>query len=881
MTATPATPATPATTRLSWFYRALLRLYPSSFRADYAAELTSTFEAQVRDRGSVAGALIAVGDAIPNAIAAHWEILRQDLRYTMRTLANARGFAVAAVLVTALGVGANTATFSVADFVLVRPLPFKDPDQLVRLCEGPREGGGWGCMNELSPGNYRDVVKGTTAFTGWGAFTGASVNLVGAGEPVRIGAMQVTPEVFPVLGVAPMLGRTFDVGGARDADATSVVLSYGLWQAQFGGDERVIGRTVQLDGSPRTIIGVMPPAFRFPDDGPDLWLPLLFREDDYLNRGNTYVQAIGRLHEGVSFERGRTELASLFDRLARDYPETNAETGFSYLRQRDFVLPRYRLMLLGLCGASLCLLLLTCANLANLLLARAAGRERELAVRAALGAGRDRLVRQMLTESVVLALLGGAAGVAAAALAMPLLSRMVPPTLPRAGAPGLDLRVFAIAAAFSVLTGLGFGLLPALRAGGIRAFGALREGTRGSGSRQRLRTALVALEVAMSVTLLISSGLLIRAVLRVQAVDPGFRTDGVVTLRTELPSPAYDSAAPRAVFYDRVLAGVRALPGVEQAAYTSGLPMVLTGGIAGVAVPGYEVRNRRREGVGIRFVTSQYFGALRVPFVSGRDIEDGDTRDRQLVAVVSESFVDRYWPNARNRADALGKTFEIRGQNRAIVGVVADIKVRGLERTAEPQVYVPAKQPPDGGLGGLYVPKDLVIRAPRQGLALVSSVREIVRQADANQPLSNIRMMGDVVGNQTADRRAQIRVLSALALLALLLAGVGIHGLLAFTVTQRAREIGVRLALGANPGTVARMVVSEAARMALLGVVPGIIGAYAAARAMSALLFGVRPEDPLTFSMTAAICLATAVVGAVRPALRAARVDPISALRAD
>jgi predicted permease len=379
--------------------------------------------------------------------------------------------------------------------------------------------------------------------------------------------------------------------------------------------------------------------------------------------------------------------------------------------------------------------------------------------------------------------------------------------------------------------------------------------------------------------LLISSGLLIRAVWRVQSVDPGFVADDVLTLRTALPRPKYDDPARRADFYNRVLTSVRALPGVEQAAYTSGLPMVMGGGIAGVAVPGHEVRPGRREGVSIRFVSSQFFGALRIPLRRGRDLEDSDTPQRALVAVVSESFVQRYWPDI----DPIGRTFEIRGQNRTVVGVVGDIKVRGLERTNEPQVYVPARQPPDAGLGDIYVPKDLVIRAPRQGggLALLPAVREIIRQVDSEQPVSNVRMMAEVVGDQTATRTAQLRVLGALAILALLLAGVGIHGLLAFTVAQRSREMGVRLALGAEPSLVARMIVSEAARMAILGVVPGVLAAYAAARAMSALLFGVRPEDPLTISAAAVLCLATAVLGSLRPAVRAARVDPMSALRAE
>ena len=326
-----------------------------------------------------------------------------------------------------------------------------------------------------------------------------------------------------------------------------------------------------------------------------------------------------------------------------------------------------------------------------------------------------------------------------------------------------------------------------------------------------------------------------------------------------------------------MLANVRALPGVQQAAYTSGLPMVLTGGIAGVAIPGQEVRPSRRQGVSIRFVTSQFFGALGIPLRRGRDVQDSDTPDRALVAVVSQSFVDHYWPNT----DAIGKTFEIRSQTRTVVGVVRDIMVRGLERTSEPQVYIPAKQPPETGLGGLYVPKDLVILAPGQGLTLIPAVREIVQRGGPGAAAVRSENDGRCDRHQTETRTAQLRVLGALAILALLLAGVGIHGLLAFTVAQRAREIGVRLALGAEPSSVRRMIVSEAARMAIIGVVPGILGAYAAARGMSALLFGVPPADPLTFSATAALCLTTAIVGALAPALRAARVNPITALRAE
>ena len=857
-------------------YRALLRLYPASFRTEYGAEMLRAFAESTRGQGRVATTLAAIGDVVPNALLAHWTIVRQDLHYAGRTLSRSRGFVITVVLVTALGVGANTATFSVADFVLLRPLPFAKPQELVRLCEGPREGGGWGCMNELSPANYRDASAMTTKVRGWGAFTGAEVNLVGTGEPVRILATIVSPDVFPTLGVRPLLGTVFDTTGGGQGNEGSVVLGYGVWQSQFGGDPRIVGKTIRLDATPRVVIGVMPQGFHFPTSSIELWTPLILREDDYANRDNTYLQAIGRLAPGATFEEARAELALVFERLARDHPETNAETGFSFFRQRDYVFPRYRIMLIALCGASLSLLLLTAANLANLLLARASGRERELAVRAALGAGRERLVRQMLTESVVLVLLGGATGVLVAMLAVPLLSHLVPNTLPFADQPRLDLRALLVAGVFTALTGIGFGLIPAAVVGRT-GFSALREGTRGGGGRrQHLRGALVTIEVAMSVVLLISSGLLIRAVWKVQAVDPGFRSEGVLTMRTALvPSRSADSLR-RTEFYDRVLAGVQSLPGVEAAAYTSGLPMVLTGGIAGVEIPGEEARNRRAEGVSLRHVTPQFFTVLGIPVVQGRVIADGDRLGRTMVAVVSESFVRRYWPDE----SPIGKTFRVRDQERTIVGVVRDIKVRGLERSNEPQLYLPAAQAP-AQLGGLYIPKDLVIRASDRAGTLFAAVRDVIRRIDPEQPISDVRTLRDVVELQTADRRAQLRVLSALAAVALLLTAIGIYGLLAFMVAQRSREIGVRLALGAEPGRVARMIVGEAARLALLGGVPGVLLAYGAARAMRAILFGIPPSDPVTLAGGALVVIAATLVGALAPARSAVRVSPLVAMRAE
>jgi putative ABC transport system permease protein len=858
-------------------YRALLHVYPRSFRAEYGDEMAAVFAQAYADAsrlGRLGLFLTAAGDEPRNALAVHWAILIQDLRYTARTLNRARGFALTAVLVTALGAGANTAAFSVADFVLLRPLPFDDPDALVRLCEGPRTGGGWGCMNELSPANYRDFKTMSSSFQDFGAFAGAAVNLVGGGEPRRLAITPVTPEVLPLLGVNPALGRVFESG---EEDASAVVISHGLWQSQFAGDRAVLGRVIRLDGTPYVIIGVMPRGFFFPNRDTQLWTALTFRQEDFADRTNSYLQAVGRLKPGVMFERARAELESLAARLSRDYPETNRETGISFFRMRDDMSPRFRLMLTALGGASLCLLLLTCANLANLVLARGAARERELAVRVALGAGTERLTRQLITESVVLTLLGGAAGVVVASSAIPLFSTLVPPTLSVASQPGLDLRVFAVAALFTAVTGLGAGLFPAMRAVRRTGSAALREGGRTGGARtQRIRAVLVTTEVMMSVILLITSGLLLRAVWRVQAIDPGFVPQNVVTLRTALPRPKYDSPSRRGQFYERVLSGVRPLPGVQSAAFISGLPMVVTGLITGVEIPGQDVRNARSSGVSHRWVTPQYFRTMGIPILRGRDVEDGDTANSAWVAVVSGSFVERYWPGQ----DPIGKTFVHRGRPRTVVGVVGDIKVRGLERNNEPQIYLPALQAPEE-FPPQFDPKDLVIRHTGRIDPLLAAVRQIVRAADPEQPISDVRTMDEVLARDTASRRAQLEVLGAFAIVAVLLSGVGVYGLLAYAVSQRSQEIGVRLALGAEPARVGRMIFANGMRLALLGLVPGVLAGYGAARGMRALLFGIAPGDPATFAGAIGVALVMTIAGSLVPALRAVRVSPMSALRTE
>jgi predicted permease len=854
-------------------YRALLRLYPASFREAYGQEMCGVFAERVAAAtgpfASVRLLAAALVDVVPNALSAHGELLAQDLRYAARTLARSPGFAVTAVLVVAFGVGANTAAFSLADFVLVRPLPFPEADRLVRVWERVP---GYSMM-ELSPANYRDWKATTGSFESTGAFFRTAANMVGSGEPQRLGAALVTPDLLPTLGVEPARGRWFDAEGGP-ADDASVILSWGLWQQELGGDPDVVGSTLNLDGQPRQVVGVMPETFAFPSRATRVWVPLVLGEDAYQDRNDNFLNVVGRLADGVTVEQARADLERAAARLAATFPLTNAETGSNVYLMRDDLSPHSRILLAALGGAALCILLLACANLTNLLLARGAARSREMAVRAALGAGRHRLVRQMVTESAALALVGGALGVGLAALALPVLTLLVPSNLPVSGEPRLDLRVLGLAALFTGLTGVGFGVLPALRAGGKKGLDAIREAGRGgSGRRQGLRAALVSVQVASSVVLLVCSGLLARAMWRLQDVDPGFRSEGVLTLRTALPPSRYAPVAARGEFYSRVITEVEALPGVSRAAFTSGLPIVMGGGIWPVGIQGEEVVRQGSNTASLRFVTPGFFDALDISLVRGRGPEDGDTFDRPFVAVVSESFVERYWPGQ----DPIGRTFEFGFFERTVVGVAADIRVRGLERESEPQVWLPHGQVPDGGLIG-YMPKDLVIRTDGDPEALVPAVRRIVGEVDPEQPVSDVRTMDAVVVGESATRRTQLRALGALTATALILAGIGLHGLLAFTVSMRTREIGVRMALGAHPRSVARMVLGEGMLLTALGIVPGVVVAVLAGRAMASLLLGVRPGDPVTLAVAVCLVLATAVLGSLLPALRALRVSPMRAI---
>ncbi len=854
-------------------YRALLHLYPVSFRNEYGEEMAAIFGDRLRDAGPFEACALwisALFEIAVNAAAVHWDILLQDLRYAARALARAPGFAFAAIVVVALGIGANTAAFSIADHVLLRPLPFREPGRLVKLWERVPQ---YSRM-ELSPGNYRDWQRMSTSFASTGAYHSLSTNLVGLGAPERVEGSAVTAGLLPTLGVQPLMGRGFTEEDDRGGAPGTLLLSYRLWQSVFGGDPAVLGRKVILDDEAYTVIGVMPADFLFPSREVELWTPTRFREDNYVDRTDTWLGAVGRLKPGVSMATAQAELSSIASQLERQYPKEDLHTGATVLSLRDEVSEQSRMLLAALCAAAVCVLLIACANLANLLLARALSRRQELAVRTAIGAGRERLVRQLFTECLLLASLGGLLGVLLAVFSAPLLARLVPNSLPIAETPSVDFRVLGFAALITALTAAAFGIAPAWRVcgGGLAA---LRDGPRSGGGRKaRLRSALVIAEVAVSVVLLISSGLLARALWRIRSIDPGFRTEGVLTLRTALPMPKYERTAVRQAFYDRVLSEVRALPGVRHAAYISFLPMVMRGGIWNVEVNGHVDEGSRSYTASMRFTTPGFFASLGIPIRSGRDVSEGDTPGTQYVAVVSASFARRYWPDA----DPIGRHFNLAFHDRMVVGVVGDIRVRGLERTSEPQVYLPYRQVDDGSFP-FYVPKDLVVLSSNS--SVMPAIRRVIHAADPEQSISNVRSMAEIVAADSAARSVQVYAIASFAAMAFLLAAIGIHGLLAFAVSQRRTEFGVRIALGAQRHNILGMVLRQGVVLTAAGVVPGLALAYAAGRAMEALLAGVKPGDSVTFTAAAALVVLMTLAGSLLPALRAVRVDPIQAIRTD
>jgi predicted permease len=856
-----------------WFYRLLLRLYPAWFRAEYAEEMSSVFASRRVQDGWAAAWLGALQDLLITAPQVHLDALGQDLRWTARVLRQSPGFTATAVLVIALGIGASTAAFTLLDYVLVRPLPFADPGRLVQVHElvnttqGP-------ARNLASPLNFMDWLSASKSFTSMGAYVAApiSVNLSGHNDPRRLESILINSDVFRGLGVEAAAGRTFSVADDVVGGSDIAILSHGLALALFGSAPAAVGKSVDLDNVSCAVVGVMPPGFAFPRRDVAIWRPLRFSPALIGSRSNHILYGLARLRPGVSVREAQAEMDVLGRQLERSYPKENARTGIQVLPLREVLSPESRTLVQAMFAAALCLLLIACTNLANLLFTRALGRRSEIAVRIAIGAARERLVRQFLTESFTLAILGGALGLLIAIAVTPSLSVLVPTGLPLGGVPEIDWRVFVFATGLSLATSIVFGIGPAFRSSRDPDIQALRSRSPAGGRTDRVRAARVMGEIVGTVVLLVAVGLLLKALWRVQAIDPGFRVDGVLTLRTALPSPKYDPPAARSAFYARVIEQTRALSGVSSVAYISYHPMEAFSGRTAVAPPGFtgDIQTAPR---GVRhFVTPGFFETLRIP-LRGRDFNERDTRTSQLVVILSESLAQQLWPGQ----DPLGRTVVADG-TRTVVGVARQIAVRSLEGASSAQVYYPAEQMT---MPSYYWPKDLMIRTSGDPMALAPAIRQIIREVDPQQAISDLTTLEDLIGAQMAPRRTQLGVLGAFAAMAFLLAAVGIYGLLSFDVKSRTQEVGMRMALGAMPGDILTMFLRRGLLLGVAGVIVASPLAYAAARGMSSLLFGVQPSDPLVYATAAALATSMTVAGSLWPSLRAASIDPATSVRSN
>ncbi|HVF43315.1 MAG TPA: ABC transporter permease [Pyrinomonadaceae bacterium] len=816
------------------------------------------------------------------------ETLFQDVRFALRTLWTNRGFALVAVAALALGVGANSAIFSVVNAVVLRPLPYKDPERLVALWVGLNQKG----FEELevSAPEFTDFRTRSSSFERVAAYSAGGFNMTGAGEPERIQGLNATADLFPALGVAPLKGRAFTEEEDRPGGDGVVVISHSLWRRRFGGDANVIGKSVTLDGQTCTVVGVMPASFHFPDNDTDIWKPMAF-DAEMLgpnNRGSHFLSVVGRLKEGVGVEGASAEVAALARTVGGENATTYPRGLTATLRplQEEVVGESVRRPLFVMLGAVGLVLLIACANVANLLLARAASRRKEVAVRTALGASRARIVRQLLTESLLLSLAGGACGLVLALWGVDLLVALAPAGTPRVEEVGLDARVVGFTFAVSLFTGVVFGLAPALHASKVDLNESLKEGSRGSTEgpkRGRLRGALVVAEFAIALVLLAGAGLLLKSFARVQEESPGFDASNVLTMRVVLPEAKYRGYEEHRAFYSNLFARLRRLPGVEAVGANNLLPFNGSVGsrtflIEGRPVPPGQPKPEEQ----LRFVTPGYFEAMRVPLLRGRDFGERDINGEPRVAVVSRSMAERHWPGE----DALGKHIAYSGIKQGdkpdwieIVGVVGDVKHRGLDIDSRPEIYVPVNQPlfasrPVPPLS-LYV----AMRTKGDPASLAPAARREVLAVDPEQPVANMKTMRQRIDESVAPRRFNMALLGLFACVAVALAAVGIYGVMSYAVARRTHEIGVRVALGAQGRDVLRLVLSQGMWLAVAGVGAGLAIAYGATRVMSSLLYGVSATDTLTFALVSLLLTAAALLACLIPAWRATKVDPMEALR--
>lgn len=798
------------------------------------------------------------------------EHLLQDLRYALRIMAKNPAFALIALVTLALGIGANTAIFSTVDSVLMRALPFANPDRLVMVWEDNTRAGY--PKNTPAPGNFADWTARNHVFSEMAATRGTRANLTGDGTPEFVFGRMVTASFFSVLGAQPLIGRTFSVEEDR-TNAPVVVISYALWHRRYLSDKAVIGKPILMDGAKVTIIGVMPREFVFRQRDADFWRPIAFTAADLAQRGNHFLNVIARLRPGVTIEQARKDMSAVAAAMSKEYRE-NEHVGATVMPIKEELVGNTRLGLLVLIAASGCVLLIACMNLASLLLARGIVRQREMAVRAALGAGRGRLLRQVITEGLALATIGGVLGIAIVPAGIRIMARLVPESMPPTAEPALDARLIGFALALSLLTGLLFSLTPAWQAARDSLQKNLSQGGRAgmSAHARRLRDALVVTEIALALVLLVAAGLMLRTMAKLQNMELGFRSDHLLVARTALSRDRYQSVAARTSFTDRVLEGIRALPGVKGAAYGSTLPFQSGGNTSGYRIEGRALEPNDPGDALYRAGTDGYLTTLGVRLLEGRVFDRNDRAGTAPVVVVNESFARRYWP----RESALGHRITVDFPEvvwRTIVGVVADVRERGYVSDAKPAIYAPVAQQ------SLWHVSELIVRAEGDPLSLAPAVRRIVANLDPEQPVAAGRTMEDILDLAVADRRQQMALLGTFAGLALLLASLGIYGVLSYLVTQRSREIGLRMALGASARSVVRMVMRRGMLLTATGLGIGLGASWVLTRLMKKLLYGVEATDPTTLASVSVLLAAVALLACWMPARRASRVDPILVLR--
>jgi predicted permease len=805
------------------------------------------------------------------------ETLIQDLRFGLRMLRENPGFSLVAILTLALGIGANTTMFSVANAVWLRPLPYPEADRLVLVSHRNTQRGG---TSELTPGNYLDLLRQNQSFTHLAAFYDSDFNLTGRGEPERLQGQLAAAALFPLLQAAPSLGRVFTEADDRDGAERVVVLSHGLWQRRFGGQANIIGNTLTLNELPHTVIGVMRPGFVTPAGIAELWAPMAFTANTANQRDSFYLNAVARLKPGVTITAAQSEADVIARNLAQAYPKSNTDLGFSVVSLHGQMVSGIKQSLWVLLGAVAFVLLIACVNVANLLLARAAVREKELAVRMALGAGRQRLIRQLLTESALLAFCGSTLGLLLAVWGirtLKLINPEGPGTIARLEEVSLDWRVLGFTLGIACLTGLIFGLAPALQLSQPDLQNTLKEGGRGSssGAGQRLRGALVVAEVALSLVLLIGAGLLIRSFIRLQNVDPGFNTERLLTMGVVMSQDKARDLATVSNFYQQVIERVQALPGVEAATVA---PIVTAGRRSAIVLedkpdppPGSP------QVVNNRVVSPEYFRTLGIPLRTGRLLSAQDTAETLPVALINQAMATRYWGDE----NPVGKRFKIGGSRQTdrpwltVVAVVGDVRQAGLHSDSLPELYSPLAQAHQG----FVRPRVLFIRTSNDPLNLIAAVKSEIWAVDKDQPINAVQTMEEVVARSLAPRRFNLWLLGVFAALALVLASVGIYGVISYAVSQRTREIGMRIALGAQPRDILRLVVGQGFGLTLGGVGIGLVAAFALTRWLESLLFNVSPTDPLTFCGIALLLTLVALLACWVPARRATKVDPMIALR--